>query len=82
MSEPPTKEDMVLSGWASPDDLDTEPCRLYPPPVLCLWLLDAQTDCWNTGCGESHIFFDGSPRANRYCYCPYCGRELIEGDVT
>lgn len=31
---------------------------------------------YETQCGGSHAFIDGSPGENGYVYCPYCGGSI------
>ena len=44
---------------------------------FCEWMQDdGATDIYDTECGNSHMFIDGSPSDNKYEYCPYCGKEI------
>lgn len=44
---------------------------------VCEWMQDdGATDVYDTECGNSHMFIDGSPSDNRYEYCPYCGKKI------
>ena len=45
----------------------------------CDWKVECDYDMdgvWITGCGEAVCFPDGSPKDNKYKYCPYCGKEI------
>lgn len=46
----------------------------------CVWTEtdDANGDpVWDTGCGQSQIFSEGTPESNEYKFCPYCGKKLV-----
>jgi len=40
-------------------------------------------ETWSTGCGEYHMFIEGTPEDNSYEFCPYCGSDIfqLKGDV-
>ena len=45
----------------------------------CNWTQeDVDYDDWDTDCGECFTFFDSGPKANRFKFCPYCGKKLQE----
>lgn len=48
----------------------------------CEWLYDEVHDVWETTCGESFQFIEGTPTDNLMCYCPYCGCELAHSKRT
>lgn len=54
-------------------------CESPPARVVCRWTRD-EDDTWFSGCGEAFVFTDGTPRENKYAYCPYCGRTLEQVD--
>lgn len=43
----------------------------------CHWKEDSDGFCYETGCGNAHVFIDGGPKENNYKYCPYCGGRLV-----
>jgi hypothetical protein len=49
------------------------------------WYMDDFNDkddiVWETGCGQTMSFNEGTIEDNNYRYCPYCGGEIIEGAV-
>ena len=63
-------------------------CDTYAPmneldrEEYCRWFHgeNANLDVyWMTDCGENHVFCNSlSPEENKYEYCPYCGRKLVE----
>jgi hypothetical protein len=44
----------------------------------CKWVLVSETDYeyWDTDCGESFQFNDGTPSNNHFNFCPYCGKPI------
>ncbi len=44
----------------------------------CGWLEkeDGEEGYWDTSCGNSHLFFGGTPADNQYKFCPYCGKPI------
>ena len=46
---------------------------------FCKWTPDDDGN-WETGCKQMHIFFTGTPRDNKYAFCPYCGQSLKQVD--
>lgn len=45
--------------------------------VKCKWQIDDE-GIYETGCGNRFEFWEGTPKENRFIYCPYCGKPLIE----
>ena len=46
---------------------------------FCEWeVWDEEANCYHTSCENAHFFVDGSPKDNKYVFCPYCGRKLKE----
>ena len=45
----------------------------------CTWSEDDDTDdvIWDTECGETVVFEDGTPKENGYRHCHYCGKNII-----
>lgn len=41
----------------------------------CYWREDEDGN-WHTGCGQTFVLNDGSPRDNRMRYCYHCGHRL------
>lgn len=44
--------------------------------MKCEWTYDEWHDCWETGCGNTFQFIDGTPKDNKMRFCPYCGKEI------
>lgn len=46
--------------------------------LTCEWYLDDATDSclWQTSCGQSFQFTDGSVEDNQFKFCYYCGRSI------
>lgn len=44
----------------------------------CLWTLDPDDECWDTGCGHRFHTLEGSLQDNGFVYCPYCGKMIKE----
>ena len=42
----------------------------------CRWVYDADSDSWDTDCGQKHCFIADGPHENGYRFCPYCGTQL------
>jgi membrane protease subunit (stomatin/prohibitin family) len=36
------------------------------------------SDAWETACGEMFCLNTGTPKENKVCFCPYCGKPLSE----
>lgn len=51
---------------------------LYCTRGYCCWtqLPNPNEDYWETKCGNVHIFITGTPKENKYKYCPYCARPI------
>lgn len=43
----------------------------------CVWTEDEDGSWW-TECEQGFVFADGGPDANRFAYCPYCGKTPVE----
>ncbi len=43
----------------------------------CEWKPD-EDSVYNTGCGQRFEFDEGGPKDNRFNYCPYCGKPIVE----
>jgi hypothetical protein len=52
----------------------------------CLWSRQEpyfDFEIWDSACGKTFYFYDGKgPHYNGFKYCPYCGKELIEKEVS
>ncbi len=44
----------------------------------CVWRYDWSDDTWEGDCGVMWQLTDGTPSENGMCYCPQCGRVLME----
>lgn len=53
---------------------DTEIRRQEREPP-CTWTEDEDGN-YNTTCGHTWTFFDGSPSDNGLVFCPFCGKSL------
>lgn len=40
----------------------------------CVW--KDENEYWETNCGESFFFYDGTPVENKYKFCSYCGHPI------
>lgn len=46
---------------------------------VCYWEeVEDIPDFYRSDCGDSHLFLKGGPKDNRFAYCPYCGKQLIQ----
>lgn len=43
----------------------------------CEWTEDSDGN-WDTGCKNTFIFIEGTPKENNAIFCPYCGGQIIE----
>lgn len=44
---------------------------------VCEWKLeDEEANLYLTGCQQRQLIFDGTPKENKYEYCPYCGKKI------
>jgi hypothetical protein len=44
--------------------------------VRCYWEHDEFECSYKTDCGQCYCFEDGTPRENRYRFCPGCGKRI------
>lgn len=45
--------------------------------TTCEWRLkDEDWNGWESSCGRTYYFKDGSPAENGFKFCPFCGMEL------
>lgn len=44
----------------------------------CRWrsTLMGEDNAYDTGCMNTHQFFEGTPRDNHFKFCPYCGKSI------
>ena len=47
----------------------------------CKWKYDDIDNYHDTGCGEAHVFTEGSIKDNWYKFCPYCGKEIKNENI-
>lgn len=48
----------------------------------CAWDQDEyQGDTWATDCGEHFTIIEGTPVANGFKFCPFCGDEIEQHEV-
>ena len=46
---------------------------------VCEWrLCDEEANVYDTSCRNPHILIEGTPKENKYEYCPYCGKKIKE----
>ena len=50
--------------------------------ALCFWKEPHVGQCWETSCGNKLAFKEGTPRGNKFVYCPYCGQRLAVSSNT
>lgn len=44
----------------------------------CPWTLDdAESDVWESSCGQTWQFTEGGPSENRARFCHYCGGRIV-----
>lgn len=49
----------------------------------CHWMFHGEGfNFYKTGCGKGCITMEGSIKDKKYKYCPYCGREILEVDLS
>lgn len=48
-----------------------------PQEPVCHWKQDDDGN-WDTGCGHTFVFENGTPSENRQRFCGYCGAKLVE----
>ena len=47
----------------------------------CYWSrADEDSDCWETSCDQAFCLDEGTPTENKFKYCSYCGKPLIEDE--
>jgi hypothetical protein len=46
----------------------------------CVWTYqsDEYSDVWETECGKSYVFEDGTPLENEHRFCGWCGKPIKE----
>ena len=47
----------------------------------CEWILEEgcwDDDIWNTECGNMFHFIDGDPKENKFKFCPYFCKAILE----
>ncbi len=52
--------------------------------VVCVWTQNEDgwgNAFWETSCDNGFEFNDGTPSENSFCFCPYCGLELVEAKL-
>lgn len=47
----------------------------------CKWEYQEDEDCWDTECGNKFVLEVGTPIENDFHFCPYCGRDLFDGEI-
>ena len=48
---------------------------------VCNWTEDDDGGPWSTDCGHLFEFIDGGPSDNRFAWCCYCGKEIVEAPL-
>ena len=49
-----------------------------PKSKYCVWKPD-EDGIYDTECENRFEITEGSPRDNKFKFCPYCGKKIIEG---
>ena len=44
----------------------------------CTWTQDSNFYYYISECGDVHQFTDGGPKENKFRFCPYCGKKLVD----
>ena len=44
----------------------------------CKWTKDEETEVYYTSCDEAQYFETDNRVDNKYKYCPYCGKAIVE----
>jgi len=44
----------------------------------CVWRLCRDDDAYETSCENMFQFMEGGCRDNKFMFCPYCGKPIIE----
>jgi hypothetical protein len=44
----------------------------------CIWEYEQDFEYYDTTCDNNFHFIDGNCKENKFLYCPYCGRVIIE----
>ena len=44
----------------------------------CEWTEDASGDYWESACGQTFVFNDGTPVENEIRFCCGCGKPLVQ----
>lgn len=47
----------------------------------CEWICDNDEGIHDTGCNNAHCFEAGGIEENKYAYCPYCGKQIVETKI-
>jgi|WetSurMetagenome_2_1015567.scaffolds.fasta_scaffold1214525_1 hypothetical protein len=63
------------------ETLDEIPFEYHLAPAekeKCVWTesTDPDVSYWDSGCGQSFYFEEGTPEENGMKYCPFCGKEV------
>jgi hypothetical protein len=51
---------------------------------ICIWKKDdplcySEDDSWDTSCGDKFLLIEGTPKENKFFFCPNCGKRIKEG---
>jgi len=45
--------------------------------ITCGWEPgDVDSDCYETGCGQSFVIYEGTPKENSMKFCCFCGKRI------
>jgi hypothetical protein len=47
---------------------------------VCHWDQESDEFCdnWETDCGQTFVFEDGTPEENSHRFCSYCGKPIVQ----
>ena len=44
----------------------------------CIWNYEEDFEYYETSCENNFHFIDGNCRDNKFTFCPYCGKPIME----
>lgn len=61
------------------EEINRLKAELAEKEEFCEWKLwDEESNVYETTCGNLTILSNGTPKENKYGFCPYCGRKIKE----
>lgn len=64
-----------MQGWRPAIAVLSTTVRKILLPAPCVWNED-DNGTWDTACGETFVFNEGTPADNKMLFCCYCGKPL------